>query len=75
MYVKYCENKFKLEFIVVEYSDIYFEVCYIINKFIVFLIWVVDYLNLMFLKIKILSLFIVYYKICIEFWVRKFMMS
>lgn len=36
---------------------------------------VVDYLNLMFLKIKILSLFIVYYKICIEFWVRKFTMS
>lgn len=38
MYVKYCENKFKLEFIVVEYSDIYFEVCFILNKFIVFLI-------------------------------------
>lgn len=39
------------------------------NKF------VVDYLNLMFLNIKILSLFIVYYKIGIEFWVRKFTMS
>lgn len=36
MYVKYCENKPKSEFIVAEYSDTYFEVCYIINKFTVF---------------------------------------
>lgn len=28
MYVKYCENKPKSEYIVAEYVDSYFEVCY-----------------------------------------------
>ena len=31
MYVKYCENKPKSEFIVAEYSDTYFEVHILIN--------------------------------------------
>lgn len=35
----------------------------------------VDHLNLMFLKIKILSLVIVYHKTCTEPWARKLTMS
>lgn len=67
MYVKYCENKPKSEFIVAEYSDTYFEVwlsdtgnCiyeyYIYSFFNMFISKLaVDHLNLMFSNIKILE--------------------